>query len=151
MNVWAVILLTIVLIGVVFYVLTAVLGVKSDKILGPPLAISIIVVLLAGLSYYLVWEKSIYIVVEANDRILEKRSIAYTDDVLSSDDVFVFSSVTRGISVIDYKQQVKDFLAADEVKLCREYSSETKGTGRYKKEASSLSICVNKKGVRWYF
>lgn len=151
MNVWLVILLAVVSVAAVFYFLVAVLGVKSDKLLGPPLAIAIVVVLLAGLSYYLLGEKSIYVVIETDDRVLQKRAIAFNDDILNTDDVFVFSSVTRGIAVIDYKQQVKEFLAADEVKLCKNYGSESVGSGRYKKEAASVTICVTKKGARWSF
>ncbi len=151
MNVWLVILLAVVSVAAVFYFLVAVLGVKSDKLLGPPLAIAISVVLLAGLSYYLLGEKSIYVVIELDDRVLQKRAIAFGDDIVNTDDVFVFSSSTRGISVIDYKQQVKEFLAADEVELCQNYSSQSVGTGRYKKEAGSVTICVTKKGARWHF
>lgn len=151
MNVWMVILLAIVSVGLVFYVLTAVLGIKSDKLLGPPLMIAVVVMLLTGLSYYLLWEKSINVVITADGRVLHKRAIKFNDDVLHSDDVFVFTAVTRGIPLIDYSQQVKDFLAEDEVKLCRDYMSETIGSGRYKQEASPVAVCVNKKGVRWYF
>jgi len=151
MNVWLVILLTVVSIAVVLYFMVAVLGVKSDKLLGPPLAIAISVVLLAGLSYYFLGEKSIYIVIETDDRVLQKRAVAFSEEVINADDVFIFSSSTRGISVIDYKQQVKQFLAADETMLCKKYSSQTLGSGRYKKEAAAVTICVNRKGIRWYF
>jgi len=151
MNVWLVILLAVVSVAVVFYFLVAVLGVKSDKLLGPPLAIAISVVLLAGLSYYLLGEKSIYVVIELDDRVLQKRAVAFREDILDADNVFLFSSITRGISVIDYKPQVKEFLMTDEVELCKNYSSQSLGTGRYKKEAGSVTICVTKKGARWYF
>lgn len=151
MNVWMVVLLSVVSVALVLYFLTAVLGVKSDKLFGPPLIIAIIVVLLAGLSYYLLSEKSIFVVIKADERVLQKRAIKFNDDILHSDDVFVFSAITRGIPVIDYSQQVKDFLAEDELKLCRDYMSQAKGTGRYEKEAGSVSICINKKGVRWNF
>jgi len=146
-----VVLLSVVSVALVLYFLTAVLGVKSDKLFGPPLIIAIIVVLLAGLSYYLLSEKSIFVVIKADERVLQKRAIKFNDDILHSDDVFVFSAITRGIPVIDYSQQVKDFLAEDELKLCRDYMSQAKGTGRYEKEAGSVSICINKKGVRWNF
>jgi len=151
MNVWLVILLSIVLVAIVLYVLVAVVGVKSSNIIGPPLAIAILIVLFAGLSYYLLWEKSIHVVIEADDRVLQKRAINYNDDVMKSDDVFVFSSSTRGIHAINYKPQVEKFLAADDVESCQEYDSQTTGTGRYKKESGGVSICINKKGVRWFF
>lgn len=151
MNVWVVILLAVVSVSLVFYFLTAVLGVKSEKIIGPPLIIAIIVVLLAGLSYYLVWEKSIYVVITSDEQVLQKREIKYKDDIWHKESVFVFSAKARGVPLIDYRQQVKDFLAEGEVKLCRVYSSQATGTGRYKKEAGVVSVCVNKKGLRWYF
>jgi len=151
MNVWLVILLAVVLIGIVFYFLTVVIGVKSEKIFGPPLIVSIIIVLLVGLGYYLVWEKSIYVVIKSDGHVLQKREIKYKDDILQKENVFVFSAVTRGISVIEYAQQVKDFLVKDEVELCRDYSSQSTGTGRYEKEAGIVTVCVNKKGLRWHF
>jgi len=151
MNVWVVILLVTVSTGLVFYFLKAVLGVKSEKIFGPLLIISVIVVLLAGLGYYLLWEKSIYVVIKSDDHILQKREVKYRDDILQKESVFVFSAVTRGISVINYTQQVKDFLAKAEVALCRDYSSQSTGTGRYEKKAGIVTVCVSKKGLRWYF
>ena len=151
MNVWVVILLATVSVGIVFYFLTEVLGLKSEKIFGPPLIISIFVVLLAGLSYYLVWEKSIYVVIKSDEQILQKREIKYNDKIWDQEGVFVFSAVTRGIPVINYQLQVKDFLAEDVIKLCRDYSSQVTGTGRYEKEAGVVTVCVNKKGMRWYF
>ena len=151
MNIWIVILLATVSVGLIFYFLTAVLGIQSDKILGPPLMIAIITVLLAGLSYYLVWEKSIYVVISSDESVLYKNAIEFNGDVWQEDEVFRFSSETRGVPVIDYREQIKDFLAADEVKLCRDYKSHAIGSGRYKKEAGSVTVCVNKKGVRWYF
>jgi len=150
MNVWIVILITVILVGLVLYFLTAVLGMKSENIFGPPLIISIVAVLLAGLSYYLVWEKSIYVVIESDDQVLQKREVKYKDDILQKESIFVFSSVTRGISVINYRQLVNDFIASDEVKLCRDFNSQTTGTGRYEKEATTVTVCVNKKGLRWY-
>lgn len=146
-----VVLLSLVFLGLVFYFLTEVLSIKSDKLIGPPLLISIVVVLLAGLSYYLVWEKSIYVEIKADDLVIQKRTIEFNDDILSSDGVFVFTAVTIGIPFIDYSQQVKDFLSNNELKLCRNYMSQTIGTGRYKKEARPVTICINKKGARWNF
>jgi len=151
MNVWIVILLAVVSVSLILYFLVAVLGVKSEEIFGRPLMIAIIVTLLAGLSYYLMWEKSIHVVIKSDEDIFYKSEIGFNNDIWNKEGVFVFSSVTRGIPTIDYSQQVKDFLAKDQVKLCRDYKSETIGAGRYEKKGGSLTICVNKKGMRWYF
>lgn len=151
MNVWTVILLVIVIVSITLYFLVAIVGLKTRKIFGTPLAITIIAVLLVGLSYYLVWEKSVYVVITVDENVLQKRAIKFSDDVLNKNDIFIYSSVTRGIPVIDYKQQVKDFLTNDKVMLCRDYKSQATGEGRYRKEAGKVSICINKKGVRWYF
>ena len=151
MNIWSVILLAVVSVSLVFYVLTAVLGVKSEKIFGPPLMIAIVTVLLAGFGYYLLGEKSIYVVITSDEQVLHKSSVKFNDEVWHKEGAFLFSAVTMGIPVINYSQQVKDLLAGDEVKLCRDYSSQTIGTGRYKKEAGIIAVCVNKKGLRWYF
>lgn len=151
MNIWTVILLTLVSVGLVFYFLVAVVGVKTGKLFGPPLMISISVVLVAGLSYYLVSEKSIYVVIKSGESILRKSSIEFNDEMWQNDELFMFSSVTRGVPVIDYTQLVKDFLASDEARLCRDYQSDDRGSGRYKKEAGTVTVCVNKKGIRWYF
>ena len=151
MNVWTVILLSIVSIGLIIYFLVAVMNVKTETIFGPPLIIAIVVVVLAGLNYYLLWEKSVYIVIKTGESVLHKGEIEFNDDIWNKDEIFRFSAETRGIPVIDYRQQLKDFLAADEIKLCRDYSSETTGSGRYESKAHPVTVCVNKKGVRWYF
>ena len=151
MNVWIVILLVVVSVGLIFYFLTAVLGVKSEKLFGLPLIIAIAVVLLVGLSYYLLGEKSIYVVINYDEDTLQKRAVKFNDDIWHEKDVFVFSSVTRGIPIIDYRQQVKEFLTKDEDKLCRDYKSKIIGSGRYETKGGPVSICVNKKGARWYF
>lgn len=149
MNVWTVILLTIVSVGLVFYFLTAVLGVKSSKLFGLPLILVIITVLLGGLSYYFLWEKSIYVVIKSGKSVLYKNTIKFNGDGWKEDEEFSFSAKNRGVPVINYRQQIKDFLVSGEVKLCRDYKSHAIGSGRYKKEAGSVSVCVNKKGARW--
>lgn len=150
MNIWTVILLLAVSFAVVLYVLIEVIGVKTNKILGPPLAVAIIVVLLAGLSYYLLGEKSINVVITSDEDVLYKAAIKFDDDVWEKEGAFLFSSKTRGIPVIDYRQQVKDYLAGNEVKLCNDYSSQAIGTGRYSQAVGVVTVCVNKKGIRWY-
>ena len=151
MNIWLVILVTIVSVSLVLYLLVVVLGVKSDKLFGPPLMTAIIVVLLAGLSYYLLWDKSIYVVIKSGESVLHKSSIAFNDEVWQKDDVFMFRSKTRGIDGIDFRQQIREFLAGDELELCRDYTSKATGSGRYKSTEAIITICVNKKGLRWYF
>lgn len=149
MNVWTVILLTIVSVGLILYFLTAVLGIKSNKLLGLPLILTVISILLGGLSYNFLWEKSIYVVIKSGDSVLYINTIKFNDDSWKKDEEFIFSAKTRGIPIIDYRQQIKDFLVSGDVKLCRDYTSHAIGFGRYKKEAGFVSVCVSKKGVRW--
>jgi len=151
MNVWMVILLTIVITAVVIYFLTAVLAVRMDKIFGTPLMLAIITILLAGVSYYFVWEKSIYVVIKADESAFYKSAIPVSDDMWKKEELFRYSSETRGVGLIDFSQQVKELLSADKVKLCRDYISNATGTGRYKSEAGVVVVCVNKKGLRWHF
>ncbi|MDH5426267.1 MAG: hypothetical protein OEY29_14860 [Gammaproteobacteria bacterium] len=151
MNVLLVILLSIVFVGLIFYVLKSMPGMDTKNLSGPPLIIAIILVLLTGLSFYLLSEKSIYVVIQTDERVLQKRAIGFTDDILDSKDEFVYSSVTSGIPHINYYQQVKDFLSGDATELCRSYMSQATGSGRYKREARAVSVCLNKEGIRWRF
>lgn len=151
MSIWTVIFLAIVSISLVLYFLIVVLGFKPDKVFGPSLSIAIIVMLLAGLGYYLVWEKSINVVIKSAESVLYKSSIEVNDTMWQQDELFVFSSETSGIFALDYRQQVKELLAADEEKICRDYPSQTIGSGRYQQGGEAISVCVNKKGVGWKF
>lgn len=151
MNVWTVVLLTIVSVGLILYFLVVVVGVGSDKLFGLPLIVAVIIVIFVGFSYYLLCQKLIYVVIKSDENVLYKNTIKSSDKIWHKDEEFRFSSKTRGIPVIDYRQQVKDFLASEEDKLCRDYKSHTIGSGRYTKEGGLVTVCVDKKGLRWYF
>jgi len=150
MNIWAVILFIVVSVSLLLYLMVAVFGVRVEKVFGRPFKIAIIVILFAGFSYYLFWEKSIHVEIKSGETSFHKSVIAFNEGMWEKEELFRFSSVTRGIHLIDYRQQIKDFLSGDEDKLCRNYSSQAIGTGRYKSDISIIVVCVNKKGFRWY-
>lgn len=150
MNFWLLFLLILVISLALNYFIVK-LGYNTRKLVGTPFIWVVLAVLLGGLVYYLVWEKSVYVEIKVDDQVLYKSKVKYESKHWNDDRTFRYSSVTRGIDEIDYRALVNELLAEDTITLCQEYQSQAKGTGRYKHEAGAVTVCVNKKGVRWFF